>query len=204
MATKIKAITLVIPVMLVLLAARCTHKGHTIKGIPVTHFYDSCETANVYFGDMITIGDPAERFFISLPYSWDIRESYTDSVYGIYASNFLSIPIEVENRLSVMITGYETDLSGDDYVLNEIRNLKKDDAVELMETGMVQIDDRDSHWLMFHNRGEHLIYHLVVYVKNDDSNEIYLIQSMTFDTDNYRDKLCQLKRLVKTFDIEDD
>lgn len=203
MVIRIIKYLIVIPAVLLLLASRCASSGDKIKGIPLTHFYDSCDL-DAYFGEMITIGDPNERFFISLPYSWDIRESYTDNVYGMYASNFLSIPIEIKDRQAVMITGYETELSLEDYFLNELKDLKKDEAVELLEAGTVEIDDRNCNWLLFHNYAEHPIYHVVVYTKKENSNEIYLLQSMTFDTENYRDRLCYLKRIIKSFDIEED
>ncbi|MCB2219301.1 MAG: hypothetical protein KQI35_02815 [Bacteroidetes bacterium] len=201
MATKALSYILIVSALILLIAARCSHNNNSIKGVKITTYYDSCETADVYFGDQITIGDPNDRFMISLPYSWDIRETYTDTVYGMFAANFLSIPVELQERMALMVTGYETEMSGDDYFLNELKTLKKDDAVELMETGMVMIDERNCHWIMFHNSGEHKIFHLVVYVKNEKTNEIYILQSMTYDTENYKDRLCNLKRLVRSFEF---
>lgn len=192
-----------LPGILILIAARCTSSEDKIKGVPVTHTYDSCDI-DVYFGEMITIGDPNERFFITLPYSWDIRRSFNDSVYAIYVANFLSIPIEIKDRLAVMISGYETTLSLEAYFLNELKNLKKDDAVELLETGTIQIDERTGPWLLFRNKSEHQIYHAVVYLKKENSNEIYLLQSMTFDTGNYKERLCHLKQIIRSFEIEED
>jgi hypothetical protein len=201
MATKAITYTLLLSVLILLVAARCSHNSNSIKGVKITTYYDSCETADVYFGDQITIGDPNDRFMISLPYSWDIRETYTDTIYGMFAANFLSIPIAIKERLALMVTGYETEMSGEVYFLNELKTLKKDDAVALMETGMVVINERKCHWIMFQNAGEHKVFHLVVYVKNEKNNDIYILQSMTYDTDNYKDKLCNLKRLIKSFEI---
>ena len=61
-----KPITLLfIAIGILLMASRCDHSAISVKDIPVTDFYDSCSTDTyIEFGKLITLADPAERFFI--------------------------------------------------------------------------------------------------------------------------------------------
>ncbi|MCB0807598.1 MAG: hypothetical protein KDC05_17520 [Bacteroidales bacterium] len=171
------------------------------EGVPVTGYFDSC---NIWFdfGKMITIGDPGNKFMISLPYDWDIREHYTDTLYTIVAANFMSIPIEMNKRMSITATGYSTDEDSEQYYRKELRQLKKDNSIDVEETGTTLIRGIKCFWLRFvQHVGENKAYNLVVYVKETHSNDIYLIQSTVYDPYQYKDKLCLMKPLIESFEI---
>jgi len=175
MITKLKYINLLFLVLIVIVAAKCDNDTNDLKGVPVTDFYDSCLFEDYSFGQMFTIGDPNDKFMIRLPYDWDIRENYSDTVYGMQTGNFLSIPIEQEKRMSFMLSGYTTELSLEEYYLDEFKSLKKDDRINLEETGKTIINGVNAYWLKFVSN--EAVYHLVVYIKHPRLNDIYLLQA---------------------------
>jgi len=181
----------------------CVSDKNLIEGIPVTSYYDSCD-AFTDFGELIKIGDPQDKFMISLPFSWDIREHYTDTLYTIVAANFMSIPIEFIDRMSFTVSGYNTDKTLDKYYHDELRQLKKDKSITVEETGPVNISDMNCFWVKFVQQVDELkAFSLVVYIMADKSGDIFLLQSTVYDANNYNDKLCYMKQLVNTFEIEE-
>ena len=179
----------------------CKTDRSVIEGVPLTGFYDSC--AEYYdFGQMIKMGDPGDRFFISLPYSWDIREHYSDTLYGVFASNFMSIPIDTADRMSIVVSGYLTDEKLWNYYISELKQLKKDKKINVKETGSTEISGNDSFWIKFSQQlADQKVYNLVVYLKKEYSDEIYLIQSTVYDTQEYDKKFCYLKQVISSFEI---
>lgn len=189
---------------LALLASKCDSGNRSIKGVPVTDFYDSCQADPYDFGQIITIGDPGDKFMISLPYSWDIRENYSDTAYVMYAANYISIPIPGNERMALIVSGYNSDEDLEDYYLHELKTLRKDASLRLMETGTTDLNDKlQGYWVLFNSSSDkQTIHNLVVYLKNPVQDEIYLIQSLVYGAENYKTKLCYLKQLVRTFEIE--
>lgn len=183
---------------LILMASRCDHSHSSFKEVPVTDYFDSCAVASVIdFGDLITMGDPGDRFMISLPYSWDIRESYTDSLYGIFASNFLSIPRPIEERMSLGITGYISDNSLKEYYKNELNTLVNDKDTQVIETGVTLLNNEEAYWVKFNNSyKDQKIFQLVLYAKRQLSMEIYIVQATAYSAEIQNDILCNLKRLM--------
>lgn len=183
---------------ILLMIFSCDGSKRSVKNVPVTDYFDSCQTANnIDFGDIITMGDPNDRFMISLPYSWDIRQAYTDSIYGIFASNFLSIPLPENEKMSLAIIGYASELSLKQYYSNELESLVKDEKTNVLETGTTILNDEVAYWIKFNNTyREQTIYQLVLYLKRDNLPEIYLVQSSAYNSDSQNNILCNLKRLM--------
>ncbi len=92
-----------------------------IEGIPVSESYNQCSDEYYDFGDMITIGDPGDKFMIRLPYNWDIQETYSDTLYGIIASNALESLNEPQRFQLISVTGYQTKDPLLSYFKNEIK-----------------------------------------------------------------------------------
>ena len=187
---------------IILMAAKCGYRGETIEGIPVTHSYNMCTDDYFDFGKTITIGDPNDKFMISLPYSWAIQESYTDTLYGIIASNIYDAGDDPERFMMFSITGYQTNDSLFTYFKNEILNLKQDKIIKVKELGEIDLNGLNCYWVKFENNdtGDKLI-NFVLYVKSLKRNEIYLLHSTVLSTDNYMDKICHLKLLVNSFEL---
>ncbi len=185
-------------------ASGCRSDKNVIDGIPVTNYYDSCYEFHD-FGDLTKVGDPQDKFMIALPYSWDTRYHYTDTLYTIVAANFMSIPIDLDQRMSITASGYTTQKNLEKYYRDELKQLKKDKNIDVEETGSTLIDGLKSFWIKFvQHIDEHRAFNLVMYVKKEDSQDIYLIQSTVYDPVNYNEKLCYMKRLINSFEIEDD
>ncbi|MBC8490768.1 MAG: hypothetical protein H8D45_32525 [Bacteroidetes bacterium] len=179
----------------------CVQQNNAIREIPITTYYNNCD-AIIDFGVIITIGDPSDKFMISLPYSWDIQESYFDTLFGIFASNIFETGNDPKKLQSISITGYSTNDSLKVYVEKELTSLKKDTSISVNEMGKTTINDRNGYWVLFENNfkdGD--IVNLVVFIKREKSNEIYLIQSSVYKTENFRERICRLKQLVNTFEI---
>lgn len=192
-------------VVLVLIAAKCTDQKNKIEGIPISDFYNSCEDPYIDYGDMITIGDPSDKFMIRLPYSWDIQESYSDTLYGIIASNHYEAGNDPEKFLLVSVTGYQTTDSLYAYFLKEIKTLKKDKSMTVHELGQIEINEENAWWVKFETiESDFQIMNLVQYVKSEENNEIYLIQTTIYKSEDYKKKLCQLKRFTDSFELVKD
>lgn len=196
-------VRLIIPAI-VLFVFSCRSGRNVFEGIPQTNYYDSCDAFHD-FGKMIKIGDPADKFMISLPYDWDIREHYTDTLYSIVAANFMSIPIDLKDRMSFLVSGYKTDKDLETYYIGELKQMKKDPNINIEETGHAMIMERKSFWIKFNQLiGDHTAFSLVVYIKKQEQDEVYLLQSMVFDFEKQDIKLCYMKQLVNSFEIVDD
>lgn len=179
----------------------CVQQNNAIREIPITTFYNNCDEI-IDFGEMITIGDPSDKFMISLPYSWDIQESYSDTLFGIFASNIFKAGNDPKKLQSISVTGYSTNDSLKVYVEKELTSLKKDTSISVNEMGKTTINDRNGYWVLFENNFEEGdIVNLVVFIKREKSNEIYLIQTSVYKTENFRERICRLKQLINTFEI---
>lgn len=185
----------------VLLLQQCNSSVNKIKGIRVSEFYNDCNTNETDFGDLITIGDPDNRFMITLPYKWDTREFYSDTLYGIYASNSLDVINQPEMFYALSVTGYYTQLSLHDYYLIELSQLKSDDKIKVLETGTYVINDSEYPWILFNLDSDIEMTNHVLYIKDETSESIYILQSSVFKGEDDKDKLCQLKQFVSSFEI---
>ena len=175
----------------------------TIEGIPVSESYNNCSDDSD-FGDLITIGDPGNKFMITMPYSWDIQEVYSDTIYGIFGTNALDIDNDNSNLMSLSVSGYKTTDSLETYFRNEIKSMKKSAVFNLLETGIIEVNDQKSYWLAFEMKEEDVfIVSNVVYIKKPDANEIYLLQTLVYKSGDYEKRICALKGLVETFEFEE-
>ncbi len=189
----------------VLIAAKCTDQKNKIEGIPVSDFYNHCEDDYIEYGDMITIGDPGDKFMIRLPYKWDIQESYSDTLYGIIATNHYEAGNDPQKFIMVSVTGYQTNDSLYAYFLNEVKILKKDKMMKVHELGQIEINEEDAWWIKFEtSESDFQLMNLVQYVKSESNNEVYLIQTMIYKSEDYDKKLCQLKRFTDSFELVKD
>ena len=95
-------------ILSLLLLMACRPDGPEISGVPVTQYYNNCQNNEFDFGETITIGDPNDKFMITLPYEWDIQETYSDTLYGMIATNASLAEDNPEAFLLFSITGYKT------------------------------------------------------------------------------------------------
>lgn len=199
MDTKSKINLTLLLLVLVLTAFRCSNDSKLLESIPESSYIDNCPDVLYEFGDRVSVGDPNNKFLISLPYSWDIRESYGDSLYGVFASNFLSVPKVLEDRMSLSVTGYTTDLELDQYVHDELLGLVKDESTRILERGNSMFAGQQNPWVLFKMAPG--IYNMVYYVKLPEQQDIFLIQTASYDTVNYRSVMCNLKQLINSFEV---
>jgi hypothetical protein len=190
-------------ILLILLSAiKCGNQGPNIEGVPLSQSYNNCPEIKYDFGDMITIGDPGERFMIRLPYEWDIQETYSDSLYGIIASNGIESENDPEKFMMISVTGYLTGDSLSTYFRQELNTLKRDKNIIVMEAGEIQLYNDNGYWVKFEsNENEHRIMNLVQYIKSEQRNEVYLIQSSVKKSENDEEKICILKKLTDSFEL---
>jgi len=185
-----------------LIAAKCTHHEERIEGVLFSTSYNDCSDDYFEFGKIITIGDPGNKFMISLPYEWEIQETYTDTLYGMIASNHFEAMNNPEKFMLISVSGYQTSDSLDVYFKNEIKALKKDRSMDVLKAGKIDIKEQSGWWIQFKNEDAGIeIMNLVVYLKNPIKDEIYLIHTTVYMSDNYRERICYLKRLVNSFEI---
>ena len=109
-------------IIIVITISGC-HSEKTFEGIPVSDSYNLCNE-DFDFGELTTIGDPGNKFMITLPYNWDIQEVYSDTVYGIFCSNAPDIEDDNSKLMSLSVTGYKTSDPLDIYFIKEIESMK--------------------------------------------------------------------------------
>ena len=199
MVTKKYLLIKLVATIIMFTGFQCSNETKLLENIPVSDFIDNCPDEIFDFGDMISVGDPNDRFFIQLPYSWDIRQTYSDSLYGVYTSNYFSIPIPVEDRLAISITGYASEKEMDEYFRDELIELNKGENINVIEKGQTMMMGDYYPWVLFEMPPN--VFNMVYYIKNHDNDEYYLIQTASYDTLNYRKKQCYLKQLVRTFEL---
>jgi hypothetical protein len=174
----------------------------TIEGIKVTNYYDSCSAFNTDLGELATYKDPNNLFSIRFPYSWDARESYSDTLYGIFAANMLESSSEIEKLESISAIGYQTADSLEVYAKKEIRGLKNEKGIIVKEAGKTTINGNKVIWVLFKSKGELTSKgNLVIYIKRPSSNIVFILQASVYSSDNYKKRLCNLKQLLNTFKL---
>ncbi|MBN2175639.1 MAG: hypothetical protein JW731_16030 [Bacteroidales bacterium] len=188
-------------ICLLLISAKCAHVER-IEGVRFSDAYNSCSDESYDFGEIITIGDPGDKFMISLPYEWVIQETYSDTLYGMIATNHYESRAQPETFMLISVTGYQTADSLMAYFKKEVNAFKKDRKMRIEEAGRITIKDQPGLWLKFKSKESGVdVMSVVVYLKNPEKDEIYLIQTSVYLSDNYMNKLCYLKRLVTSFEI---
>ena len=174
----------------------------TIEGIKMTNYYDNCSAFNTDPGNLATYKDPNNLFSIRFPYSWDVRESYSDTLYGLFAANMQESSSDIENLQSISAIGYQTNDSLNIYAKNEIRGLKKEKGINVKEAGKTKINGNSVIWVLFNSKGELASKgNLVIYVKKPSSRIVFILQASVYSSDNYKEKLCNLKQLLNTFKL---
>ena len=198
MAIRNKIEFLALAAFILLTGSRCTNEARLLEQVPESSFIDNCPDVLHDFGDMVSVADPNRKFAIQLPYAWDIRESYGDSLYGVFASNFLSIPIPLDARLALSVTGYNHEGELAAYMRADLADLIRDENIRVMERGSSTFAGRANPWVLFEMIPG--IFNMVYYLQKPGQQEIFIIQSVSYDTVNYRNKMCQLKQLVNSFE----
>lgn len=187
--------------VLLILLVSC-HRGPELAGVPLTDYYNRCPDQDYDFGETITIGDPNDKFMITLPYDWEIQETYNDTLYGMIADNSTIIGEDPLNFVMISVMGYQTQDSLFEYFRKEVADLEKDKTMKVLEAGKMDFYGRDAYWLKFEAREhDHTILNVVKYIKSATRNEIYLIQSSVNKTGNFDEKICILKKLADSFEL---
>lgn len=187
---------------LFIIASKCDGPADIIEGIPISESYNNCEYDYYDFGETITLSDHLEKFMITLPYSWAIREALSDTLYGIIASNSFEEEINPEEFILITVTAYKTDNPLLDYVTKEIITLKNDKNIEVLEIGQNIVKEIPSRWVRFEKiENQFNIMNLVQYIKHEEANEIYLIQASVYSNEEAEKKICRLKRFIDSFEL---
>jgi len=196
-----------ITVLLILIAlffVGCNSGGKRIEGVPFTQSYNKCESSGYDFGKIITIGDSNNKFMISLPYEWDIQESYSDTLYGIIATNTYEAEENPAIFMLLSVTGYSTEDSLYQYFTEELKTLKKDKQMNVREAGEIDLNGNHAYWIKFeNNENNNKFVNLVHYVKSTDEKEVYLIHSCVANVEAADEKICALKKLAASFELVD-
>jgi hypothetical protein len=192
---------LLLPFIILTIIAACHHKPE-IAGVTQSQYYNSCPEKEYDFGEMITIGDPSDKFMITLPYEWDIQETYSDTLYGMIVTNAPLSENDPEGFLFLSVTGYKTSDSLFTYFKNEVSTLQKDKLMDNFEAGKIDFEGKDSYWVKFESiQKEDTILNVVKYIEAEGKNEIYLLQSSVKKTGSFDEKICILKNLVDSFEL---
>ena len=177
------------------------HQEKTFEGVPVSDSYNRCNE-DFDFGELTTIGDPGNKFMITMPYSWDIQEVYSDTIYGIFGTNAPDIGNDNSKLMSLSVSGYKTNDSLETYFRNELRSMKKSALFNLLETGETEVNNQKGYWLTFEMKeGDEFIVSNVIYIKKNGTGEVYLLQTLVYKSNDYKKRICALKGLVETFEF---
>ncbi len=188
--------------LLLFLLATCVDRGPRLAGLPFSEYYNNCPRVQYDFGETITIGDPNDKFMITLPYEWEIQEVYSDTLYGMIATNAPLIENDPDSFLLLSVTGYQTIDSLLPYFLNEVAELKKDKSMKVKEAGKMDFLGKDSFWVKFESvQNDNVLLNIVKYIKPDGKDEIYLIQSSVKKAGDFDEKICILKNLADSFEL---
>ncbi|MCD4736424.1 MAG: hypothetical protein K8R53_10295 [Bacteroidales bacterium] len=188
-------------VLFAFIISSCSDQQKKYLGIPVSEFYNNCQ--QIYdFGESITIGDPNDKFMITLPYSWDIREYYTDTLYGMIASPHPQSETYRNGIISFAVIGYQSNSTLEEYYRKEVGSLISDESMELSESGFANMGDLPARWIIFITReGSIELVHLVLYIKNPYAEEIFHLLSIVTKSEGYREYFCRLKVIANSFEF---
>ncbi|MCD4746736.1 MAG: hypothetical protein K8R58_10600 [Bacteroidales bacterium] len=187
---------------IVLILSACKDRKNRICNYKLSEYYNNCKSEGYHFNDLITFGDPNNKFMISVPYSWDIQENYFDSLYGIVAANNFEAMQNINLLQSISLTGYNSTDSLATYFKSEIKSIINDNKFEIIDLGRMDFKNKDSFWVLFETNEDYgKFINLVLYLKNYKTDEIYLIQTTVYKTKDYKKKICELKFIVNSFEI---
>lgn len=182
------------------LALGSCSKKNRIAGYRVSEFPSLCREEPKPYTGLTTIADPHELFQVKMPYMWDIQELYNDSVYGIIGANLEDAAADIRLLESFSVNGYRSPDSLTAYFIKEIEELKKSTQIRIQSLGTMEFAARDARWVLFETEEKTgVFYNMVIYVKKDNRDEIFLLQSTVYKTDDFMDRLCRIKTLFDTF-----
>lgn len=177
----------------------CVQQKNRFMSYPLSRFYDQCEPAQTEI-ETTPFLDPGERFSVAIPSKWGIREVYADTMYGIVAANVEEAGQGIDKLLTFSVSAFTWEDSLVKYLRKEIRSMQKDRDFLINELGKINFNGRDSWWIMFETLDSGATFSsVVVYTKEKD--ELFLLQTSVLKTEDYRQKLCNMKTLVNSFEI---
>ncbi|MBN3034944.1 MAG: hypothetical protein JW861_05115 [Bacteroidales bacterium] len=184
---------ILIPVLTALCCTSCMRKHP-----PLTF---GCRPAEEVFGEVSIWTDPANRFIISIPASWSVREVFSDTIYGIMGVNYMESREDPARLLSLSVTGYHGEGSLADYFSREAAAIREDPASDLWETGWMPAGVDSIPWMLFRMKGQPVPLVNWVVIRTNHAGEFYHIQATTAEGKDALIRICELSRLTQTFEL---
>lgn len=187
---------------LVLIISGCINTDRNIEGFVITNGrYKNCieKMANPNF---FYYRDSLEKFKIKLPRDWWLEKSETEDNYGITSVD--SSMLQNETRLIAVTVIPEINDNLFEYFSTEIKNMKNDSIMEIQEIGKHHIDSIESYWINYKADEELKTNGILNYLKDNQSNRVFIIHSVAFGENEIDNRLCHLQNLVMTFRLYDE
>ncbi len=146
--------------------------------------------------------DTIEKFKIKLHRDWWLEKSETENNYGFTTVD--SSLNQNETRLIAVsvIPRIKTNLK--EYVFSEIKSLNLDSTMLIQRIGKHQIDSLDSYWLNYKANDTLKINGILNYLKDNESDRIFIIHSIVIGDNEIDKRLCHLQNLTMTFRVNDE
>ncbi len=177
---------------LVFWLSSCNKNSETINNYPISDFIEECKGND--FHDLKPCENKLSTFQIGIPKMWLV-----DNDSGLAAVDTLSYSKEHEiNSLAVSSHPFRSSI--DDYFQSELNGLEQD--FKILEIGKWKINTLPSRWVITEeNYQEKKIINLISYVPNSNNNTIYIINLSIDKSKDYKDRLCNLKSIISSFEV---
>ncbi len=128
-------------------------------------------------------------------------ENVIEAVKGVVASD---TTINFHKHGIVGICEYQTHFTSLlDYFTAEVKNHDSDNEFKIFEIGKTNINGLESYWTLYEAVNDEFGNHksIIYYVQRNESDTFYLLETLVYDSENYKETLCQLRSLIETFKI---
>ncbi len=193
-------IAAIIVIALTIIINACNIKQDNINGLKLTEDFCECSIENLYPDRKLFI-DCDHKFSIELPKDWMFIENLIDTVKGVVASD---TTINFYKNGIVGICEYHTHFTSLlDYFTAEVKNHDSDNEYNIVEIGKININGLESFWTLYEAVNDEFGNHksIIYYVQRNKSDTFYLLETTIYESENYKEKFCQLRSIIETFKI---
>lgn len=178
----------------------CSGEKSSINGLKLQDEF--CDTLiHDRFPNKKTFTDKYSRFSIDFPETWHPYEDIIDTVHGVVAGDS---SIDFAKLGVIGVTEFVNDFNSLwEYFKADISEMTKDTNFRIYEIGKSKIDTLNAYWVFYKapedSFGDHRS--IIYYIRRELTDTFYLLETAIYDSKNYRERLCNLKPILETFNF---
>lgn len=169
----------------------CNKSPETINGYGVSHFLEQCKANSPY--NLTFYKNQLGTFQMGIPDTWLV-----DKESGLAAMDTLAYSTDQQIN-TVSVSAHQLPGPINPYFETELNGLEQD--FKIIEVGIAKINTLNSRWVLTEeNYEEEKLVNLISYIADPNNHLIYIINISVDKTKDYKNRLCNLKKIITSFE----